>query len=153
MVMLSRKTKYGLNSLIYLAKRIDQGPVLIAALSSDEKIPQKFLEAILLDLKKHGILDSKKGKGGGYMLSKHPKDIKIGQIVRILDGPLAPVSCVSQTAYKKCDECRDENICGIRLVMKEARDAIANILDNTSLEDVLLKAENQNLAKVLNFQI
>jgi len=151
--MLSRKTKYGLNSLLYLAKRIDQGPVLIAALSSDEKIPQKFLEAILLDLKKHGILDSKKGKGGGYMLSKHPKEIKIGQIVRILDGPLAPVSCVSQTAYKKCDECRDENLCGIRLVMKDARDAIANILDNTSLEDVLLKAENQNLAKVLNFQI
>lgn len=151
--MLTRKTKYGLNSLLYLAKRIDQGPVLIAALSSDEKIPQKFLEAILLDLKKHGILDSKKGKGGGYMLSKHPKDIKIGQIVRILDGPLAPVSCVSQTAYKKCDECRDENLCGIRLVMKDARDAIANILDNTSLEDVLLKAENQNLAKVLNFQI
>ena len=151
--MLSKKTKYGLNALLNLAKKFDQGPVLISDLSSEERIPQKFLEAILLDLKKHGVLDSKKGKGGGYMLSKLPKDIKVGQIVRVLDGPLAPVSCVSQTAYRKCDECREESCCGLRIVMKEVRDSIANILDNTSLEDVLLKAEIQNSTLPVNFQI
>lgn len=151
--MLSKKTKYGLNALVNLAKKFDQGPVLIADLSSEERIPQKFLEAILLDLKKHGILDSKKGKGGGYMLSKGPKEIKVGQIVRILDGPLAPVSCVSQTAYKKCDECREESCCGLRIVMKEVRDSIANILDNTSLEDVILKAQKQSETEAMNFQI
>ena len=151
--MLSKKTKYGLNALVNLARKFDQGPVLIADLSSEERIPQKFLEAILLDLKKHGVLDSKKGKGGGYMLSKTPKEIKVGQIVRILDGPLAPVSCVSQTAYKKCDECREESCCGLRVVMKEVRDSIANILDNTSLEDVILKAQKQSETEAMNFQI
>ena len=151
--MHSKKTKYGLNALVNLAKKFDQGPVLIADLSNEERIPQKFLEAILLDLKKHGILDSKKGKGGGYLLAKHPRDIKIGQVVRILEGPLAPVPCVSQTAYRKCDECRDEKTCGLRVVMKDVRDAIANILDTTSLEDVLLKAENQRSSEDMNYQI
>ena len=151
--MLSKKTKYGLNALIYLAKKYNQGPVLISDLASEERIPKKFLEAILLDLKKSGLLESKKGKGGGYALSKLPKDIFVGQIVRILDGPLAPVGCVSQTAYSKCQECREENCCGIRLVMKDVRDAIANILDKTSLEDVIVRAESQNLTTSMNYQI
>lgn len=151
--MISKKTKYGLNALIYLAKKYDQGPVLISDLAREERIPKKFLEAILLDLKRNGLLESKKGKGGGYSLSRHPKDIKMGQAIRILDGPLAPVACVSQTAYRKCDECREENCCGIRLVMKDVRDAIANILDKTSLEDVIARAESQKSAGIHNFQI
>ena len=125
--MISNKTKYGLHALIYLSEHYNQGPVLIADLAREENIPKKFLELILLELKNQGILASKKGKGGGYQLARHPGEIKLGQVIRILDGPLAPVSCVSQTAYKKCKECVDEYRCGIRLVMKDVRDAMSNI--------------------------
>jgi len=91
----------------------------------------------LLELKKQGLLHSKKGKGGGYTLAKTPHMIKMGTIIRILDGPLAPLPCVSVTAYAKCQECKDEKTCGIRIVMKDVRDSIALILDSTSLADVL----------------
>ncbi|MCR4337664.1 MAG: Rrf2 family transcriptional regulator, partial [Candidatus Omnitrophica bacterium] len=128
--MISNKTKYGLHALIHLGKKYqNESLVLIANLAQEERIPKKFLELILLELKNHGILESKKGKGGGYKLAKHPRDIKLGTVIRILEGPLAPVSCVSQTAYKRCKECKDEDHCGIRLVMKDVREAIANILD------------------------
>ena len=106
-----------------------------------ENIPKKFLELILLDLKNHGILQSKKGKGGGYSLGRKPAAIKLGRVIRLLDGPLAPLPCVSQTAYVPCDECEDEKTCGIRIVMRDVRDAIANILDNTTLADVLQRVE------------
>ncbi len=145
--MISKKTKYGLKAMIYLAKVYDQGPILIADLAREERIPKKFLELILLTLKNNGVLQSRKGKGGGYYLGKPPKEISLGKLVRILDGPLAPVPCVSETAYAKCDECVDEKTCGIRLVMKDVRDAIAEILDGTSLADVLErsdKAEQQD---------
>ena len=135
--MINKKTKYGLHALLHLAKRYPQGAVLITDLAQEENIPKKFLETILLDLKKSGLLHSKKGKGGGYSLARPPEKILLGQVIRILEGPLAPVSCVSQTAYHRCAECPDEKLCGIRLVMKEVRDAIANILDKTSLSDVL----------------
>ena len=116
--------------------------VLIAYLANKEKIPQKFLESILLELKNRGILQSKKGKGGGYALGKPPKHIAMGEVIRILEGPLAPVSCVSQTAYQRCDECKDEKTCGIHIVMKDVREAMADILDNTSLTDVLNKVKH-----------
>ena len=135
--MISKKTKYALKSLIYLARSYDKGPVLISDLAREERIPRKFLELILLSLKNNGILRSKKGKGGGYYLGKPPREISMGAVIRILDGPLAPVPCVSETAYAKCGECNDEKTCGIRLVMKEVRDAMSNILDNASLADVL----------------
>lgn len=151
--MISRKTKYGLHSLIHLAKRYNEGPVLIANLAREERIPKKFLEAILLELRKQGILDSKKGKGGGYSLSVHPEYVNMGRVIRILDGPMAPVACVSKTAYRKCDECQDENSCGIRMVMTDVRDAIVNILDKTSLADVIRKTENKNLEMTANYQI
>jgi len=140
--MLSKKTKYALQSLFYLAREYRKGHILISELAQKEHIPQKFLERILLDLKNHGVLYSKKGKGGGYSLAKPPKEIILGKIIRILEGPLAPVSCVSQTAYRKCDECRDETVCGIRVVMKDVRDAMANILDKTSLADVLERVDS-----------
>ena len=151
--MISNKTKYGLHALIYLSERYNAGPSLIADLAQQENIPKKFLELILLELKKQGILESKKGKGGGYRLAKHPREIKLGQVIRILDGPLAPVSCVSQTAYKRCKECNDENSCGIRSVMKDVRDAMSNILDKTSLEEVLLRKQKANLELTANYQI
>ena len=135
--MLSQKAKYGLRALLALARKHEQAPVLISHLAETEDIPKKFLELILLELKKNGILHSKKGKGGGYLLGKAPEAIALGQVIRILDGPLAPLPCVSQTAYRKCDECEDENTCGIRMVMKEVRDETARILDGTTLADVL----------------
>ena len=151
--MISNKTKYGLHALIYLSERYNAGPSLIADLAQKENIPKKFLEMILLELKRQGILESKKGKGGGYRLAKHPREIKLGQVIRILDGPLAPVSCVSQTAYKRCKECSDENSCGIRSVMKDVRDAMSNILDKTSLEEVLLRKQKANSEMTANYQI
>jgi Rrf2 family protein len=153
--VISKKTKYGLKALIYLARQYDQGPILIADLATDENIPKKFLEAILLALKNNGILSSKKGKGGGYYLGRHPRNITFGQAVRVLEGPLAPVPCVSEIAYAKCPECENELTCGIRLVMKDMRDAIAKILDGTSLADVLEKMDQAEESQkgVLNFCI
>jgi Rrf2 family protein len=135
--MLTKKAKYALRSLIYLARRADQGPILIATLAAEEKMPRKFLERILLEMNKEGILDSKKGKGGGYFLGKSADQIVIGDVVRIMDGPLAPVSCVSKTAYAKCKDCSAEDTCAIRPVMKRVRDAMADILDQTTLNDML----------------
>ncbi len=153
--MISKKTKYGLKALIYLARQYEKGPILIADLAREERIPKKFLEAILLALKNSGILQSKKGKGGGYYLGKDPKTITFGQAIRVMEGPLAPVPCVSETAYAKCEECESEITCGIRPVMKDLRDAMAKVLDTTTLADALEamdKAEQQQKG-VLNFYI
>jgi Rrf2 family protein len=153
--MISKKTKYSLKALIYLARRYEQGPILIADLARDERIPKKFLEAILLALKNNGILHSKKGKGGGYYLGRHPRTITFGQAIRVMEGPLAPVPCVSETSYATCSECDNEITCGIRLVMKDVRDAMAHILDGTSLADALERIDNAEDAQkgVLNFCI
>ena len=140
--MLSRKSKYGLKALLILAQEAARGPVLISEVASREAIPKKFLEAILLELKRHGIVQSRKGKGGGYFLRRKPADITFGQVIRLLEGPLAAVPCVSQTAYMKCVECVEEQTCGVRLAMKEVRDATARILDHTTLADV-----NQRVAR------
>ena len=136
--MLSQKTRYALKALMLLAdsERQKKGPVLISELAKKGNMPQKFLEAILLELKIQGILRSKKGKGGGYSLGRPPEDIKFGGVIRALEGPLALLPCVSQTAYKKCDECLDEETCGIRALFKEVRDATAAILDSASLAKV-----------------
>lgn len=153
--MISKKTKYGLKALMHLARHYEQGPVLIADLARDERIPKKFLEAILLTLKNNGILHSKKGKGGGYYLGRHPRSISFGQAIRVMEGPLAPVPCVSETSYATCGECDNELTCGIRLVMKEVRDAMADILDGTSLADALQRVDDAEDARkgVLDFCI
>lgn len=153
--MISKKTKYGLKALIYLARKYDQGPILIADLAREERIPKKFLENILLSLKNSGILQSRKGRGGGYYLGRPPDKITFGQAVRVMEGPLAPVPCVSEMAYAKCTECGDELTCGIRLVMKDVRDEMARILDGTTLADVLKKVEQAeaNQKDVLDFCI
>ena len=122
--MLSKKAKYGLKAMFYLGKHFGKGPVLISDLAEEENIPKKFLELILLELKKNGLL---------YSLSKSPEEITVGQVVRILDGPLAPIPCVSKTAYMKCAECDNEKTCEIRKIMMQVRDASAAILDHTSL--------------------
>src|SRR5215471_5652407 len=139
--MLSMKAKYGLQAMTVLAREYGRGPVLIADLASAEKIPRKFLEVILLELKRKGILESKKGKGGGYQLRRHPSQISVGELIRVLDGTIALLPCVSQTAYRRCDECIDETTCGIRSVMKEVRDSTAEILDGTTLDDLLRRSQ------------
>lgn len=135
--MLSKRAKYALKALIVLAAEPPGQPMRIQDLARRERIPQKFLEMILLDLKNHGILQSKKGKGGGYYLVRDPKLVLIGQLIRQFDGPLAAVPCASQTAYARCQDCRDEAGCGIRWVMKSVRDATAKILDRTTLADMV----------------
>lgn len=135
--MLSKKAKYAVKALLALAERGGNEPVRIADLAQQERIPKKFLEAILLSLKNHGLLQSRKGQGGGYLLARDPRQIYLGQIVRMFDGPLAPVPCASQTAYVRCDDCQDEASCGVRLAMKEVRDATARILDHLSLATLL----------------
>jgi Rrf2 family protein len=135
--MLQKKSKYAIRALLALAQRPEQEPVLIADLAAQERIPKKFLEFILLVLRNKGILQSKRGRGGGYFLGRKPEAISLGEVIRALDGPLAPVPCVSHTAYRKCDECEDELTCGIRAVMNDVRDATAAIFDRESLADML----------------
>ncbi|MBE0501324.1 MAG: Rrf2 family transcriptional regulator [Desulfuromonadales bacterium] len=153
--MISKKTKYGLQALLSLARQHGSGPILIADLAEQEQIPKKFLELILLQLKNAGILGSRKGKGGGYFLAKDPGQITMGSAVRVLDGTVAPVPCVSETAYQKCTECADEESCGIRLVMKDVRDAVADILDNTTLKEVLVRSSDvsKKAKKVIDYSI
>ena len=152
--MLSKKTKYGLIALLALARDFGQGPQLISNLAERERIPKKFLEYILLQFKNAGLLQSRKGKGGGYALAKPPAEISVGSAIRILEGPLAPVACVSETAYQRCTEC-DEATCGIRLVMKDVRDAMAEILDHTTLQDMLQRSADEAKKRlgVVDFQI
>lgn len=135
---LSKRGEYGLRAMIILTHAYKESPdamMQIKEISEQDKIPGKYLEQILLALKNAGMLQSRMGIGGGYYLSRQPKEISLGQIVRVLDGPLAPIRCVSQMAYEPCG-CPDERICGLRMVMGDVRNAIANILDNTTLEDV-----------------
>ena len=131
--MLTRKGKYGLKAMILLAREHGQQPVLIGDLAEKEAIPKKFLENILLALKHRGLVRSRKGPHGGYLLSKTPDEISVGDIVRALDGPLALVSCVSQTAYAPCEECVTEKDCAVRRMFQQVRDETARILDGTTL--------------------
>lgn len=144
--MLTKKSKYALKALIRLGEERGRGPILISELATCDDIPKKFLEIILLELKHHGIVASKKGKGGGYQLSKPPEQITIARVVRLIDGPLALTPCVSQIAYAKCDECKDEKTCAIRMVMQEVRDATANILDQTTLADMIRRERRASRA-------
>lgn len=132
--MLTRKGKYGLKAMIALAKEHGGGPVLIGDLAEQEAIPKKFLESILLALKHRGLVHSRKGPGGGYQLGHPPDEISVGDIIRALDGPLALVSCVSQTAYAPCEECVTEKDCAVRRIFQQVRDQTARILDGTTLK-------------------
>lgn len=135
--MLSRKSQYAFKALAYLAARYDEGPVLISEISKKKKIPLKFLENILLELKKAGILESKKGKGGGYFLKKEPSKVKVASIIRLVNGPIAMLPCVSLYFYERCKNC-DEKNCGLHDMMIEVRDASLNILENRTLEDLVV---------------
>ncbi len=134
--MLSKKTKYGIKALTYLARQHDKSPVQIATISKSENISLKFLESILLTLRKTGFLVSKKGKGGGYYLLKHPSEIQMTAVMRVLEGPIAMVPCVSLNFYEKCDDCPDENACTVHNLMIQVRDSTLQIFKNTTLESL-----------------
>jgi Rrf2 family protein len=145
---LSKRGEYGLRAMIYIAHAQHKNPssiVQIKDISQREKIPAKYLEQILLTLKNAGMLHSKMGIGGGYYLGKPAIEITLGHIFRTLDGPLAPIRCVSQMAYESCG-CPDEQTCGLRMAMGDVRNAIANILDNTTLADVIGRVEKAQFA-------
>ena len=133
--MLSMKTQYAFKALMYLAQKDASGPVLIAEIAEKKNIPLKFLENILLELKKAGVLDSKKGKGGGYFFNETPSKIKLARVMRLIDGPIALLPCVSLNFYQKCKNC-DENTCGLSVVMREVRDATLNILESKTVADI-----------------
>lgn len=139
---ISKRTQYGLKAMLALGSRYGEGPVLIATLSKQETIPIKFLELILLDLKSGGLLVSKKGPHGGYQLSRPPSTITVGSLIRIIEGPLAPLPCASETAYRPCEECGDIESCGTRIIMRQVRDAMANVLDRTTLADLIRQVES-----------
>ena len=134
--MLSKKTKYGIKALTFLGKQKDNTPVAIASISKSENISLKFLESILLTLRKNGILGSKKGKGGGYYLLKSPSEIPMTAIMRILEGPISMVPCVSLNFYEKCADCPDESACAVHNLMMQVRDNTLDIFRNTSLADL-----------------
>lgn len=138
--MISKKTKYGIKALSHLARENGSDPVQIVEISRSEQIPQKFLESILLSLKKAGYLGSKKGKGGGYYLLKKPSDINMADIFRILEGPIALVPCVSLNFYESCEDCPDEELCSVHRLMIEVRDKTLEVLAHRTLSDIVLTA-------------
>ena len=133
--MLSRKAQYAFRALTLLVDRYEKGPVLISEIASEKRIPLKFLENILLELKKAGVLESKKGKGGGYYVKDHPSKTTVAKVIRVVDGPIAMLPCVSLYFYEKCSNC-DEHNCGLHGIMEGVRDATLNILENKTLQDL-----------------
>lgn len=138
--MLSMKAKYGLKSLIVLARQ-EKKMLQTKTIAAEADVPQKFLEAILLELKHRGVVNSKRGIFGGYSLARSAKEIFVGDVVRVIDGPLAPIPCASVTAYRRCDDCVDEKTCGVRRAMLEVRHAIAGVLDKMSLHQLAKQKE------------
>lgn len=135
--MITKKTKYGIKALIYLGRRYKGGPIGSSTVSGDLNMPQKFLEAILLELKKIGVLSSKKGAGGGYYLVQHPDDVSLEDIIRHLNGPISLLPCVSLRFYEKCEECVSESECSLNKVMIEVRDKTLEIFRDKSLSDLM----------------
>ena len=133
--MLSKKSQYAFKALTYLTEKYEEGPILISEISRKKKIPLKFLENILLELKRAEILDSKKGKGGGYFLKKDPAKVKLATIIRLVNGPISMLPCVSLYFYEKCSNC-DEKQCGLHEIMVKVRDATLSIVERKTLQDL-----------------
>lgn len=135
--MITKKTKYALMVLAALARAEKGKPQLIADLSQEAHVPKKFLELILLELKGGGIVQSKKGPGGGYFLAMTPEEVSVADVMRLTGGAIAPVPCLSRTRYERCEECPDEKSCGIRLVLREVHEASLRVLEKTRLVDMM----------------
>jgi Rrf2 family transcriptional regulator, cysteine metabolism repressor len=134
-MVLSSRGKYGTRAMLDLCLHAEEGPVQIHDIAERQKIPLKYLEQILLSLKRYGFVNSRKGPGGGYSLAKPPHQITLGAVVRAMDGPLAPISCASVSGYAECG-CPEPATCGLRAIWKEARDALAEIMDGTTFADI-----------------
>lgn len=138
--MISKRTKYALNALVYLAQQPAHEPVQISRIAESEGISRKFLEAILLELRNAGVVKSKKGKVGGYYLSMDPNEINVADVMRVFDGPIALLPCVTYKYYQRCDECKDEATCGIRKVFAELRTQTVNTLKNATLAEIVKRS-------------
>lgn len=140
--MLSKKSKYAINALLYISRHKDEGrPILAAEIAENERIPHKFLEAILLDLKNAGYLRSKRGRKGGYFLNRKLEEISLARVMRLFDGPIALLPCVSLNYYERCEECKDEKTCGIRAVFLLIRDQTLDTLEENSMAAILEREE------------
>lgn len=137
--MLSKKTKYAIRALIALGESFEKQSLNISTIAEEQKIPKKFLEQILLEMRNAGFLYSKKGAGGGYSLLKNPKEINLVQVIRLTGGPISQLPCVSLNFYQKCEECRNEETCGIRDAFLNVRDATLKVLSETSIADLIAK--------------
>lgn len=135
--MLSKKTKYAILALVKLAREYNKGPILIRDIASSENIPKKFLESILNDLKHAGILSSAKGKGGGYYLKQKPEDVNMATVLRLFDGAIGYIPCVTFQYYERCDECADEETCAVRDVFKKVREESVKILSASTLAEMI----------------
>jgi Rrf2 family protein len=144
--MLSQKARYALHALIVIGTRGPDELLQIADIAKEARVPHKFLEQILLDLKKRGIVRSRRGRAGGYLLGANPKDISFADVIRAIDGPLALAPCVSATAYHKCEDCVDEATCAIRKVLLAARDATADVLESRNLAQAVVTARKAGWA-------
>jgi Rrf2 family protein len=138
--VLTNKGKYGVKAMVYLAGLEAGRTAQIAEIAQRNNISKKFLDAILLELRKAGMLRSKKGPGGGYALAKPAGAIKVGAVIRALDGPIAPIGCASQSAFRPCQDCEDAESCVVRWVMRDVRDAVAAVVDNTTIADLASRA-------------
>jgi Rrf2 family protein len=134
--MLSKKTQYAFKALTYMAEQKQVGPFLIADIADKKKIPLKFLESILLELKKAGILNSKKGKGGGYYFNTDPSNVNLASVMRLIEGPIALLPCVSLNFYEKCGDCNEKK-CGLNKIMAKVRDKTLSILENQTIADLV----------------
>jgi Rrf2 family protein len=135
--MISQKAKYALRALVALAKQPSGRPVFIGDIAEAQSIPKKFLEQILLDLKHHGLVASRRGKAGGYGLLRPADTISFGEVLRIIDGPIAPLPCLSKIAYRRCEDCSEESSCEVRRVFAQVADATRAVLDRTTIADAI----------------
>ena len=148
--MLTNKGKYGLKAMLFLASLPPGESAMGQEIATANNIPKKFLDAILLELRNAGMLRSKKGPGGGYALSRTPREIRVGHIIRTLDGPLAPINCASKSAYVPCQDCQDLQACAVRITMSKVRDAMSEILDRMTLQDMVVFADTPSADLMYN---
>ena len=143
--MISQKAKYALRALVALSKAPPDVPLMISEISRDKAIPKKFLEQILLELKRHGIVMSRRGRLGGYVLLKSAEEVTFGEVLRLIDGPIAPLPCLSKIAYRRCADCSDEGTCEIRHVFQRVALATRDVLDHTTLADAVAGGQTPEL--------
>ncbi len=148
--MLTAKGKYGLKALAHLSALKPGEKAQALEIAKAANIPKKFLDAILGELRKAGVVYAKKGPGGGYMLARAASDIKVGQVLRAIDGPLAPIACASRTAYQPCHDCKRVKVCAVRFTMTKVRDAISDVLDRTTIADMVAISEGGNVTPIIS---